>query len=86
VAQGDTMWVVGSGSVTVVDGRSLEATTVSEADLTSPLTLTHLTLHVLSQGFGLRVSTRTPIPYPLADTVPPLRKDEQGKEQGGSGG
>ncbi len=42
--------VLGSGTVTVVDGRTIEHTNASDLQLQPMLALTAVTLHVLPQG------------------------------------
>ncbi|MGB9866616.1 MAG: cyanophycinase [Bacillota bacterium] len=52
--------VIGSSSVTVVDGRSVLLTNVSELSPQEPLALSHVVLHVLPQGFGFDLQSRQP--------------------------
>ena len=53
--------VLGTNTVTVLDGRSIRLSTASEADLEQPLTLTHVTLHVLSDGHVFDLERREPV-------------------------
>lgn len=53
--------VVGTNTVTILDGRNIRLTTASEADLDQPLTLTHVTLHVLSEGHAFDLRRREPL-------------------------
>ncbi|MCG0277898.1 MAG: cyanophycinase [Thermanaeromonas sp.] len=54
---GDKLWVRGSGTATVVDGRSIEHTNISAAGR-EPLALTGVSLHVLPAGYGFDLDTR----------------------------
>lgn len=46
------MKVIGSQTVTIVDGNNCEHTNVSEAKPEQPLALTGLTVHILPEGYG----------------------------------
>lgn len=52
------MRVVGSQTVTVVDGSKCEYTNVSEAKPEQPLALTGITVHILSKGYGFDLQDR----------------------------
>ncbi|MDI3269824.1 MAG: cyanophycinase [Bacillota bacterium] len=60
VIEGDEAQAVGEGTVVVVDGRTTQLSNVSELSPEEPLTLWGITLHVLSEGYGFRLDTRTP--------------------------
>jgi len=62
--------VLGTNTVTILDGWDVRYTTASEADLDQPLTLTHVTLHVLSDGSGFDLGERRPIVPRAHGTVP----------------
>lgn len=52
--------VVGSQTVTVVDGRQIVHSNISESSLFDPLAITNVTLHILPDGFGYDLQTRMP--------------------------
>ncbi|MBS3984096.1 MAG: cyanophycinase [Selenomonadales bacterium] len=52
--------VVGSGCVTVLDGRTLTHSTVSDTSADEPLALTDVTLHILPAGYSFDLMTRKP--------------------------
>ena len=52
--------VLGSGCVTVLDGRTLTHSTVSDAWADEPLALTDVTLHILPAGYSFDLMTRRP--------------------------
>lgn len=56
--------VIGSQSVTVVDGMPISHTNVSELGHKEPIALTDIKLHILPKGYGFDLRSRTPI---LAD-------------------
>jgi cyanophycinase len=53
--------VVGSRTVTILDGRPVEQTNASESTPRQPLALTYVTLHVLPHGYGFDVIRRRPV-------------------------
>lgn len=57
---GGRLRVIGSGTVTVVDGFSIEHTNISMAG-NEPLALTGVSLHVLPAGYGFNLDTRRPL-------------------------
>lgn len=61
-------WVLGSRTVTVVDGRGITHTNASEACQDDPLALTDVHLHILPAGYGFDLNTRTPL-------LPPARSE-----------
>ena len=52
------MQVIGSQTVTVVDGNCCEHTNISEAEITQPLALTAITVHILPGGYGFDLLDR----------------------------
>jgi cyanophycinase len=52
--------VIGSGSVTVIDGRSISISNVSEARPNEPLALANVRLHVLPAGYCYDLRERCP--------------------------
>lgn len=50
--------VLGSNAVTVIDGRSIISTNVSELEPDEILTITNASLHVLSKGYGFDFKKR----------------------------
>ncbi|MCL6581943.1 MAG: cyanophycinase [Firmicutes bacterium] len=61
VTPDDKLWVAGSQTVTVVDGRGILETNASESLPDEPLTLTGVVLHVLPRGWGFDLVTRHPL-------------------------
>jgi cyanophycinase len=57
----DQAWVYGSGTATVLDGRTIRETNASDSRPAEPLALVDVRLHVLREGYGLRLSTRQPM-------------------------
>ncbi|KPU44572.1 cyanophycinase [Oxobacter pfennigii] len=58
--EGDNFYVIGSQSVTVVDGMCLSHTNVSELMPEEPLALTNVKLHILPKGYGFDLISREP--------------------------
>ncbi|ABI68659.1 cyanophycinase [Syntrophomonas wolfei] len=50
--------VLGNNAVTVIDGRSIKSTNVSELEPDEILTITNASLHVLSKGYGFDFKRR----------------------------
>jgi cyanophycinase len=50
--------VVGSGSVTVIDGRQVSHSNVSESSQQEPLAMTDVRLHILSARYGFHLDKR----------------------------
>lgn len=61
IVEGDFFSVIGSQSVTVVDGKRLSYTNVSELMPEEPLALTDVVLHILPKGYGFDLVSRKPI-------------------------
>lgn len=59
-----TLWVVGSQTVTILDGRTIRETNASESVPDEPLALTDVVLHVLPNGYGFDLATRRPLSPP----------------------
>lgn len=53
--------VMGSGAVTILDGRGLDYVNVSELAPNEPLALTDILLHILPQGYKFDLAARRPI-------------------------
>lgn len=60
VSPDGTFEVVGSHTVTVIDGKQLWETNVSATSSHEPLAMTNVILHVLPAGYGFDMETRTP--------------------------
>jgi len=60
ILPGGTLQVLGSQTVTILDGRSIERTNASESVPDEPLALTDVVLHVLPSGWGFDFVTRRP--------------------------
>ena len=54
--------VLGSQTVTIVDGKPLRHSNASESEPDQPLALTYVTLHVLRSGYKFDLRGRKPIP------------------------
>lgn len=52
--------VIGSGTVTVIDGKGLRHSSVSEQDLYQPVAILGATVHTLAPGYGFDMTTRRP--------------------------
>lgn len=52
--------VIGSQSVTILDGRQIRQTNVSDSMSSEPLAITNLTMHVLPTGFGYDLAVQKP--------------------------
>lgn len=52
--------VIGSQSVTILDGRAIRQTNVSDSMSCEPLAITNLTMHVLPRGFGYDLTAQKP--------------------------
>ncbi len=50
--------VLGSNAVTVIDGKSIKSSNVSELKPDEILTITNVTIHVLSSGYGFNLKNR----------------------------
>lgn len=61
VVTGGTFRVIGSQTVTVVDGRQLGTSNASESSQDQPLALTDVRLHVLPAGYKFDIEARLPI-------------------------
>jgi len=61
--------VIGNHSVTIVDGRSLSHTNVSELKPDENLALTDITLHILTKHYGYDMITRRPVAIKITDEV-----------------
>lgn len=60
VSQDEVFEVIGSNCITIVDGRHVRLTNVSESSPYEPLALSHITLHVLPHGFRFDLRDREP--------------------------
>lgn len=56
----DNLLVIGSQTVTVVDGQPITCTNVSESGYSQPLALMDVRIHVLPAGFGFDLKRRRP--------------------------
>ena len=54
--------VLGSGSVTLLDGRTITASTAAEAAADDVIVTTGLTMHCLAEGWGFDLGRRSPLP------------------------
>lgn len=54
----ETVTVVGTGAVTVVDGSEIEGTDVAEAERGRPAAVSNLRIHVLTPGCSYHISSR----------------------------
>ena len=50
--------VIGSGVITVVDGREIDYTNISEQFPDDPLALTNVKIHILPEGYGFHLINR----------------------------
>jgi cyanophycinase len=63
-----TFEVIGSQTVTVIDGKRVVHSNISESQQYDPLALTNVILHILPSGYGYDLKRR--IPYELAEGAP----------------
>lgn len=54
----DQLRVIGSGVITIVDGREIDFTNISEQYPDEPLALTNVKVHILPQGYGFHLINR----------------------------
>ena len=52
--------VIGSQSVTILDGRHVHQTNVSDSSSREPLAITNLVMHILPEGYGYDLERHTP--------------------------
>lgn len=68
----ETGIVIGSGTVTIVDGRHIQHTNISEQKPDEPLVLTNVLLHILPAGFGYHLEKKEVlVPSSFPATRPP---------------
>jgi cyanophycinase len=58
VTPDDYFEVIGTNAVTVVDGKSIKSSNVSESQPNEILSITNASLHVLSRGYGFDFDRR----------------------------
>jgi cyanophycinase len=61
VQPGGIFKVIGSQTVTVIDGKQIRETNVSESGPAAPLALTNVVLHILPEGYNYDMSMRLPL-------------------------
>ena len=61
IVDGDEFKVIGSQTVTVVDGMHISYTNVSELMPEEPLALTDIKLHIFPKGYGFNLVSRKSI-------------------------
>lgn len=64
VSTAGTFSVLGSGCVTVLDGRTISHSTISDASANEPIALADVTLHILPAGYTFNMMTRRPFAPP----------------------
>ncbi|MGB9792745.1 MAG: cyanophycinase [Thermacetogeniaceae bacterium] len=62
VREGGIFEVIGSQTVTVIDGKQIQETNVSETGPQEPLALTNVILHILPVGYRFDMVRRQPLP------------------------
>lgn len=62
VEPGGVFEVIGSQAVTVIDGKQIQETNVSESGPLEPLALTNVILHILPVGYRFDMIRRQPLP------------------------
>ncbi|WP_126310446.1 cyanophycinase [Methylomusa anaerophila] len=63
VAPGGKFRVIGSQTVTVIDGKNIVHSNISESTQSEPLAITNVILHILPDGFGFDLKRRHPHIY-----------------------
>lgn len=61
IVEGDSFHIIGSQTVTVVNGMNLSHSNVSELKPREPLALCDILLHILPKGYGFDMASRKPI-------------------------
>ncbi len=61
VENGDKFRVIGSGVATMVDGRDILFTNVSEQHPDDPLAITNVKIHILPEGYGFNLKEKVAI-------------------------
>lgn len=59
VNQQNELRVIGSGVVTIVDGREIDYTNISEQYPDEPLAITNVKVHILPEGYGFSIINRS---------------------------
>lgn len=63
----ETIYVLGSGAITIVDGHKMQASNIAEAERKSPIAASGLLVHVLTEGCFYTVSNgKTFIPFQVS--------------------
>ena len=70
--------VLGTGTVTLVDGSDVPYTNIAEVGMTAPLSVFGLKLHILAPGFRYNIRTRKPLELTPAA---PAKKRAQSKPE-----
>jgi len=52
--------IIGSQTITVIDGKNIIHSNISESSRLDPLTMTNIVVHILSDGWGFDLKRRTP--------------------------
>ncbi len=60
VEPGGKCVVIGSRTVTIVDGKNIAHSNISESSRDEPLAITNVILHILPAGFGFDINRRLP--------------------------
>ncbi|GAB4499510.1 MAG: cyanophycinase [Anaerolineales bacterium] len=60
ILEEDTLHVLGSGALTVVDGRDITATDIADLPSGAPVALAGARVHTLTEGCRFHIGTRTP--------------------------
>jgi len=56
--------IIGSQTITILDGKSIIHSNISESKQSDPLALTNVILHILPFGFGFDIKRRNPFSIP----------------------
>lgn len=59
--------VIGSQTITILDGKNVVHSNISESKRNDPLALTNVLLHILPAGFGFDIKRRRPYAIPVQD-------------------
>ena len=54
----ETFEVIGTNSITIIDGKTIKSSNVSELKPEEILSITNITLHILPQGYGFNLLSR----------------------------
>lgn len=76
IKKGNEAQCIGSGMVVIIDGKNMEHSNIASAEDYEPLCMENLKVHVLSEGRGFLLDSRTTTPTPEE-----LKKEKSGRSK-----